>query len=207
MKRVKIVNDCNEVIRECQDRRKIEEEIAKYNKKHYRQAFESRAYQDKLYAVLKHDNIRNKILKGSLRREECNDDDVYEFMSLLKRKGGYVEGSNQMAAITEEEWIRTVKKAKKKSASSVFSKQIYSVYKCALGSQKMTSILVTFYNAVLKKGYYLERWIKLLAVILEKGKELIIVQLRTIQLIEGDLQILMRIFIGGRNDENLEQNE
>ena len=119
-------------------------------------------------------------MKGSLRREECNDDDVYEFISLLKRKGGYVEGSNQMVAITEEEWIRTIKKAKKKSASSVFSKQTYSVYKCVLGSQKMTSILVTFYNAVLKKGYYLERWIKLLVVILEKGKGPIIGQLRTI---------------------------
>ena len=51
----------------------------------------------------------------------------------------------------------------------------------------MTIILITFYNTVLKKGHCLEHWIKLLAVILEKGKGPIIEKLRTIQLIEGDL--------------------
>ena len=109
-----------------------------------------------------------------------------------------------MAPTTKEEWIKTVKKVKRKSASSIFSKRTYGFYKCALESNNMTKILVLFYNAVLKKGYYLNRWVKLLAVILEKGKGPIIGKLRTIQLIEGDLQILMRIFIGGRNDENLE---
>ena len=68
----------------------------------------------------------------------------------------------------------------------------------------MTKILVKFYTTVVRKGYYLKRWVKLLAVILEKGKGPIIGKLRTIQLIEADLQILMRIFIGGRNDENIE---
>ena len=85
-----------------------------------------------------------------------------------------------MAALTDEEWISTVTKSKRRSASSVFSKRTYSVYKCALGSHKMNIILVTFYNAVLKKGYCLQRWIKLLAVILEKGKGPIIGKLRTI---------------------------
>ena len=48
-------------------------------------------------------------------------------------------------------------------------------------------ILVTFYNAVLRKGHYLERSIKLLAIILEKEKGPIIGKLRMIQLIKGDL--------------------
>ena len=61
-----------------------------------------------------------------------------------------------MAALTEEEWISTVTKSKRRSASSVFSKRTYSVYKCALSSHKMIIILVTFYNAVLKKGYCLQ---------------------------------------------------
>ena len=54
-----------------------------------------------------------------------------------------------MAPITEEEWIQTVKKAKRKSTSSIFSKRTYSLYKCALESNNMTKILVLFYNAVL----------------------------------------------------------
>ena len=41
------------------------------------------------------------------------------------------------------------------------------------------------------KRYYLKWWLKLLAVILEKGKGPIIEKLRTIQLIEADLQLLM----------------
>ena len=73
-----------------------------------------------------------------------------------------------------------MKKAKHKSASSVFSKRTYSIYKCALESTKMTNILVRFYNTVVRKGYYLKRWVKLLAVILEKEKGPIIGKLRMI---------------------------
>ena len=48
---------------------------------------------------------------------------------------------------------------------------------------------------------------KVLDVILEKDKGPIIGKLRTIQLIEADLQLLMRIFTGGRNNHNAESNE
>ena len=78
-------------------------------------------------------------------------------MQLLKKPGGYEKGSNNMEEITEDKWIRVVKKAKRKSASSMFSKRIYSVYKCALESTKMKIFLVRFYNTVMKKGYYLRR--------------------------------------------------
>ena len=56
-----------------------------------------------------------------------------------------------MNPITEEEWVKTVKKAKRKSASSVFSKRNYSMYKCALESDKIVKILVIFYNVVVQK--------------------------------------------------------
>ena len=85
-----------------------------------------------------------------------------------------------MAKIIAEEWFRVVKKAKRKSASSIFSKWTYTVCKCVLESDRMTSILVRFYNTIVKKGYYPKRWIKLLAIILEKGKGPIIGKLRTI---------------------------
>ena len=47
----------------------------------------------------------------------------------------------------------------------------------------------------------------MLDVILEKGKGPVIGKLRTIQLIEAGLQLLMRIYIGGRNNENIERDE
>ena len=46
----------------------------------------------------------------------------------------------------------------------------------------------------------------MLDVILEKGKGPVIGNLRIIQLIEADLQLLMRIYIGERNNDNIEED-
>lgn len=88
---------------------------------------ELRAYKDKIYVELKHDNIRDKILNGSLRRDEYDDDDVYEFLKLLKRRGGYVAESNKIVVITEKKWILTVKKAKKEHFIGVFQMNIQCI--------------------------------------------------------------------------------
>ena len=48
---------------------------------------------------------------------------------------------------------------------------------------------------------------KVLDIILEKGKGSILGKLRTIQLIEANMQLLMRIFVGRRNDENIENDK
>ena len=111
-----------------------------------------------------------------------------------------------MAEMVEEEWIRVVKKVKRKSASSKLSKRNYSACKCALESNKMTKTLVSFYNAVVRKGCYLKRWVKLLDVTLEKGKGPIIVKLRTSRIIEEDFQLLMKMFIGRRTEGTIEND-
>ena len=59
---------------------------------------------------------------------------------------------------------------------------------------------------MIRNGIYLKRWMNVLDIILEKGKELDLRKLHTIQLIEEDLQLLMRIFIAGRNEEKIEQD-
>ena len=70
----------------------------------------------------------------------------------------------------------------------------------------MTKIFILFYNTLIKNCYYLQQWLKVLDVILEKGKGPVIGKLRTIQLIETDLQLIMRIYVGGRNNENIEKD-
>jgi len=70
----------------------------------------------------------------------------------------------------------------------------------------MTEILVKFYNVIVQRSYYLGQWTKVLDVILEKGKGPVLGKLHTIQLIEVDFQILMRIFIGNRNKGNIERD-
>ena len=44
--------------------------------------------------------------------------------------------------LEELEWENIVKKAKKDSTSSVFSKRNYAMCECALGSKRLTKILV-----------------------------------------------------------------
>ena len=88
-----------------------------------------------------------------------------------------------------------MKKAKQLSSSSIFSKRNYAIYKCTLALERMTGILIKFYNAIVRKQYYPKRWLKVLNVMLDKGKGPMIGKLRTIQLIEADLQLIMRIFI------------
>ena len=81
---MKLVNENDEVIKECYDRASIEREIAQHNKKHFRQAYSSKAFQDKIYTQLKCDEVRDKILNGAIKREDCDDQDVYDFLKLLK---------------------------------------------------------------------------------------------------------------------------
>ena len=50
-----------------------------------------------------------------------------------------------------------------------------------------------FCNILLKENYYPKQWQSLVDTTLEKGKGLVLDKLRSITLIEGDLQMNMRI--------------
>ena len=80
--------------------------------------------------------------------EDCDDRDVHSFLTLLKNHREEEQSGNS-SEISEIEWERVVKKAKRKSASSIFSNRTYSVYKCALESKIMTKILVLFYSTLI----------------------------------------------------------
>ena len=80
------------------------------------------------------------------------------------------------------------------------------MYKCTLNSKKMTEILVQFYNQLIKKEYYPKRWLKVLDIMLEKGKGPVLGKLRTIQLMEADMQLLMRIFLGTRVNKDIKKD-
>ena len=71
----------------------------------------------------------------------------------------------------------------------------------------MTAILVTMLNIFLKRRYYPKRWLKLLEVSLEKGKGPIVGKLRNITLIEGDMQIGMRIALNSKGQELIENDQ
>ena len=56
------------------------------------------------------------------------------------------------------------------------------------------------------QGIYLKRSLKVLDIILKKGRGSILSKLGTIQLIEVDLQLFMSILVEGRNNDNLERD-
>ena len=91
-------------------------------------------------------------MKGTLEESKCNDPQVFEFLKLLK-KPGFLR-AEKFTPIINDEWIRVVKSVKKRSISSIFSSRTYSIYKYVLSSDRMTNILVKFYNVIIKVYYY-----------------------------------------------------
>jgi len=118
-------------------------------------------------------------LKGELKWEDCDSKDVYEFLSLLKQLKN-IRYTNQFNTINIEEWRTMVKRSKKRSTLSIYSKQNYILYKYTLSSIRLTTLLVQYYNLIIQKQYYPTRWLKTLDVTIEKGKGLVIRKLRII---------------------------
>ena len=130
----------------------------KYNKKHFQKAHEIRIFKDKIYNKLRDNTIRERIIKGQLKREECDNKEVFKFLKLLKLpRELYNLRNNSFTPITVVDWINEVTRVKKCSASSIFSQYTYIVYKCALESNRMMNILVKFHNMILRERYNLKR--------------------------------------------------
>ena len=99
-----------------------------------------------------------------------------------------------------------MKNAKKSSTSSMFLRRDYAACKCALECERMIEVLIKFYNIVIKHNHYPKRWLKAVDVMIEKGKGPRIDKLRTLEMIEADLQLAMRIFLGTRMNERIEND-
>ena len=67
------------------NRNEIKIEIIKFNETHFKQAFSSKEYKDKVYQKLINNTIRDKILKGKLEQSECSNKEVFQFLRLLKQ--------------------------------------------------------------------------------------------------------------------------
>ena len=80
------------------------------------------------------------------------------------------------------------------------------MYKYILGSKRISYILTTFYNKIVKACYYPERWLLVLDIMIKKGKGPKLGKLRTIQLIEADMQLLIRVFMSLRNQGKIEKD-
>ena len=84
----------------------------KYNKIHFWKAHQTDVYKDKIYAKLQDNNVRNRILAGELDRSECNNQNINNFLILLKRPNN-LPSTTITQIINEEEWEVVVRASKK----------------------------------------------------------------------------------------------
>ena len=63
---------------------------------------------------------------------------------------------------------------------------------CALESERMIEVLVQFYNAIMKHNHCPRRWLKVIGTMIENGKGHRLKKLRMLEMIEADLQLVMR---------------
>ena len=77
----------------------------------------------------------------------------------------------------------------------MFSMRDYSAFKCLLDSEIIVRTLVTFYNAIIKCNYCPSRCSKVVDMMIEKGKGPRLGKLRMLEMIEVDMQLIMRVFL------------
>ena len=78
-----VKDDEGKVVKTINDKVELETELINQNKKHYRKVFQTKVYKDRIYSKLLNDNICNRILYRTLTRDECSDNDIFEFLTLL----------------------------------------------------------------------------------------------------------------------------
>lgn len=187
------------------DKEDMEDLLINHNRKNFEQAFSSVVCQDKSFIQLQNEEFQQHILTGELTPRECSSPKVYHLFSLLKTYLTILQ--SEYSPVTVEEWTQVVKKANRTSTSSVFSKITYPVYKCAIGSPRLTRLLVQCMNITINNCHILIRWIKIVDIMIEKGKGNVLGKLRTIQLVEGGLQLMMMVLITLRNSKRAETSE
>ena len=156
LRKLRIKNENDKSMNTCYERETIEEELIKFNRKHFSKAKETAVYKNRIVKLLNKDEIREKILKGTLTREEVQDDNVYNFLKLLRNEERWTNNNKELDPITLEDWKAVVQRSKRKSVSSVFSRRTYVVYKLVNNNDDFLEVLILFYNLVLQKGIFLE---------------------------------------------------
>ena len=122
---------------------------------HFSKVKESKACKDKTHTNLNDDEMRDKIMQGTLDREDCDDDNAWKFRRFLKRRAS--DQIDELKEVNEIKFRKLVQPAKRRSPSSMFSKRDHSVCKCAIKSDRMVKILVKFHNTMKEHNHFLNR--------------------------------------------------
>ena len=109
--------------------------------------FKKREQKVKQIIFFINDNVRDKMLGRESNVEDCDEENVSRFLCLLK--GILATQSGNRNEVIEEEFTTVVKKSKRRSTSSMFSKRDYSVHNCATCCEQMVKVLARFYDVLI----------------------------------------------------------
>ena len=89
------------------------------NEENFSKVKSVKAHKDKMHKVKNENKTRDGTMKGELNRDECDEEEVCQFLNLSKIPKRLMldeEDSTQMS-----EWKQVARKAKKRNTSSTFS--------------------------------------------------------------------------------------
>ena len=109
-----------DVKRTTHDRNEIESMLIDHNRKHFNKVLKTEAYDDKIIESLKKEKVRDKILKGEIKRKDIDNEDVFEFLKILEIKDKTLS-TKKFNPINMKDWRILVNGSNKNSVSSVFS--------------------------------------------------------------------------------------
>ena len=82
---IKIINKTINKEEIIYDRQEIENRLIQQNLYYFKKVHNTRVYYNKVYHKITQDEIRNKILNGSLKAEDYDNNNIFKFLSLLKQ--------------------------------------------------------------------------------------------------------------------------
>ena len=96
----------------------MEKIVVNYNQAHFKNACSSKKHNQDFYELLTNNEIRENIFIRTLDENDCDDEDVRNFINLLQAK--YSSSRTHHTPLTELEWEMIVK-AKKTAHYPYFS--------------------------------------------------------------------------------------
>ena len=104
LQKLKIINSNIKVLRTTYDREEIENTLIQYKRKHFWKAKNTPVHKDKNTKYLHKDKVRNKILNGTLSRDDIDKKDICDFFKLLRQTRSKPINTTEFNPITKEEW-------------------------------------------------------------------------------------------------------
>jgi len=102
LKKLRIHNESKSRMNTSYEREEIEKELIQFNRNHFSKAKETAVYKNKIIKALNKDEVRDKILEGTLTKDDVQHNDVHDFLKLLITHKGRKINTREFEPITIE---------------------------------------------------------------------------------------------------------